>query len=127
MLDIKNIPTNPGCYLFKNKKGNIIYIGKAKNLKKRVKSYFQKKDLDIKTKAMIGHVGHADFIVTENEIEALILEDTLIKKYQPHYNIRLKDAKTHSYILLTNEEFPRVLISRDKKRNLGYLCLLCNF
>jgi len=116
MLDIKNIPTNPGCYLFKNNKGNIIYIGKAKNLKKRVKSYFQKKDLDIKTKAMIGHVDHADFIVTENEIEALILEDTLIKKYQPHYNIRLKDAKTHSYILLTNEEFPRVLISRDKKR-----------
>ena len=67
MFDLKNIPINPGCYLLKNKKGNIIYIGKAKNLKKRVKTYFQKKNLDVKTIAMLSHVESADFIVTEND------------------------------------------------------------
>jgi len=115
MIEQKNIPNNPGCYLFKDKKDKVIYVGKAKNLKKRVKNYFQSKDLDIKTKNMINHADSIDFLVTDNEVEALILENNLIKKHQPRYNIRLKDAKSHSYILLTDEEFPRVLINRTKK------------
>ena len=115
MIDVKNIPNNPGCYLFKNKKDNIIYIGKAKNLNKRVKSYFQKKDFDIKTQSMISHINSVDFLATRNEIEAILLENTLIKKHQPHYNIRLKDAKSHSYLLLTNEEYPRIILDRWKK------------
>jgi len=115
MIELKNIPNNPGCYLFKNEKGNIIYIGKAKDLKKRVKSYFQKKDLDVKTQSMISHVKSVDFLVTSNEVEAFILENNLIKKHQPHYNISLKDDKSHSYILLTNEEYPRAVLDRRKR------------
>jgi excinuclease ABC subunit C len=114
MLDLKKIPTNPGCYLFKDSKARIIYVGKAKNLKKRINSYFQKKNLDLKTQSMISHIKNFDFIVTDNEVEALVLENTLIKKYQPKYNVRLKDAKSHSYIRITNEEFPRALIARRK-------------
>jgi len=117
MFDVNHLPNNPGCYLFKNEKDKIIYIGKAKNLKKRIKSYFQKNEQDIKTQAMISHVKSVDFVVTDTEIESLILENTLIKKHQPRYNIRLKDAKSHSYILLTNEEYPRILIDRRKTGN----------
>ena len=109
-----NLPNNPGCYLFKNSKDNIVYIGKAKNLKKRVKNYFQKIDLDPKTQAMSRYAESLDFVVTDSEEEAIILENTLIKKYQPKYNIRLKDAKSHSYLLLTNEEYPRLIIDRQK-------------
>ncbi len=114
MFSINHIPTNPGCYLFKDKNKRIVYIGKAKNLKKRVKSYQRTNDLDPKTQLMIKNIESVDFVITDNEIESLILENTLIKKYQPKYNIRLKDAKSHSYILLTNEEYPRVLIARRK-------------
>jgi len=114
MLDLKILPNDPGCYLFKDKNENVIYIGKAKNLKKRLKQYYQKNDFDIKTKSMLNFVSSVDFVATDNEVEALILENTLIKKHQPKYNIRLKDAKTHSYILLTDEEFPRVVIARRK-------------
>ena len=114
MLDLKILPNDPGCYLFKDKNENVIYIGKAKNLKKRLKQYYQKNDFDIKTKSMLNFVSSVDFVATDNEVEALILENTLIKKHQPKYNIRLKDAKTHSYILLTAEEFPRVVIARRK-------------
>jgi len=114
MLEIKNLPNEPGCYLFKDKNDKIIYVGKAKSLKKRVKSYFQKDDLDIKTQNMVKNIKSFDFVATDSEVEALILEDTLIKKHQPKYNIRLKDAKSHSYILLTDEEFPRAMIARRK-------------
>ena len=117
MLDINKLPNEPGCYLFKDIKENVIYIGKAKNLKKRVRSYFQKDDLDIKTQSMISHLDSIDFVATDSEVEALILEDNLIKKYQPKYNIRLKDAKSHSYILLTNEDYPRLIIARRKIGN----------
>ncbi len=114
MFNIENIPKNPGCYLFKDKKDKIIYVGKAKNLKNRLKTYQNKKDLDVKTQVMLSHVKTIDFVVTDNEVESLILENTLIKKHQPRYNIRLKDAKSHTYLLLTNDEFPRVLIDRGK-------------
>lgn len=114
MLGTINLPNEPGCYLFKDKNENVIYVGKAKNLKKRIKQYSQKNDFDIKTQSMLDYVKSLDFVATDNEVEALILENTLIKKHQPKYNIRLKDAKTHSYILLTEEEYPRVLIARRK-------------
>jgi excinuclease ABC subunit C len=107
-----NIPNNPGCYLFKDKKNNIIYIGKAKNLKKRVKSYFQKTDLDLKTEILVDHVHSLDFIATDNEVEAIILESNLIKKHTPKYNINLKDSKRFAYIQLTADDFPRILVAR---------------
>lgn len=112
MFNINNFPTDPGCYLFKDQKRNVIYVGKAKNLKKRIKNYAQKKNLDLKTLMMLEQAKTIDFIITDNEVESLVLENTLIKKYQPRYNIRLKDAKSHSYILITNDEFPRMVIDR---------------
>ena len=114
MLSSLNLPNEPGCYLFKDKNNKIIYVGKAKNLKKRIKQYYQKNDFDIKTRSMLNFVKSIDFVATDNEVEALILENTLIKKHQPKYNIRMKDAKTHSFVLLTEEKFPRVLIARQK-------------
>lgn len=115
MFDIKSLPQYPGCYLFKNKDNKVIYVGKAKNLHKRVNSYFKKNNIDIKTQAMLKHVKNLDFVVTDNEVEALVLENTLIKKHKPHYNVRLKDAKSHSYICLSDEKFPRIFIDRMKK------------
>jgi excinuclease ABC subunit C len=111
----KNLPTNPGCYLFLDKSKKIIYIGKAKNLKRRVSSYFNKKDLDSKTKAMLSHAKEIDFIATNSEVEAMILESNLIKKHKPKYNIDLKDSKSFAYIELTKEEFPRIAIARSQK------------
>ena len=109
-----NLPTDPGCYLFKDKNSKIIYVGKAKNLRKRVKSYVQKNDLDAKTQSLIKRVESVEYIATDNEVEAFILENTLVKKYQPKYNIDLKDAKSYAFIQLTDEEFPRVLLARKK-------------
>ncbi len=113
-MDLENIAHEPGCYLFKDGGGRIIYVGKAKDIAKRVSSYFQKKDLDPKTQALVDNISSLDFIITQNEIEALILESNLIKKHQPKYNIDLKDSKRYAYILLTQEEFPRLLIARSK-------------
>lgn len=110
-----SLPNNPGCYLFLNKSKKIIYIGKAKNLKRRVSSYFNKKDLDSKTKAMLSHAKEIDFIATNSEVEAMVLESNLIKKQKPKYNIDLKDSKSFAYIELTKEEFPRLSIARSQK------------
>jgi len=115
MLDIDLIPTDSGCYLFKDKTGKVIYVGKAKNLRKRVANYNRINNLDAKTKYLINNVDSIDYVVTDNEIEAFILENTLIKKFQPKYNIDFKDAKNYAYIKLTDEIYPRILISRDKK------------
>jgi excinuclease ABC subunit C len=112
MIDLLNVPSNPGCYLFKDKRNNIIYVGKAKNLKKRVKSYFQKTDLDPKTEILVGQIHSMDFIATDNEVEAIILESNLIKKHVPKYNIDLKDSKRFAYIQLTADDFPRILVAR---------------
>lgn len=109
-----NLPENPGCYLFLDKSKKIIYIGKAKNLKKRVTSYFTKKDHDSKTQALVEHINEIDFIATNTEVEALLLENNLIKKNKPKYNIHLKDSKSFAFIELTNEEFPRLLIARTE-------------
>ncbi len=109
------IPEKPGCYLFSNSRGTILYVGKAKNLKKRVKSYFVRKGLDIKTTRLVAKIRSIDFIVTDNEVEALILENSIIKKNQPKYNIDLKDSKNFAYIKITDDKFPRITIARSKE------------
>jgi excinuclease ABC subunit C len=115
MFNITKAPTNPGCYLFRDSTKTILYVGKAKNLRKRVTSYIQKKDLDPKTLSLVRNIDSVDYIVTDTEVEAFLLENTLIKKHQPKYNINLKDAKTYAFIELTNEEYPRLVIARRKQ------------
>lgn len=115
MLDLSGIPDNPGCYIFSGDSGKIIYIGKARSLKKRVRSYFQNKDLDPKTQSLVEKINGVDFIVTDTEFEALVLENTLIKKHRPRYNINLKDSRKYAYIRLTEEPFPRLLVARSKQ------------
>ncbi len=113
---LANLPPNPGCYLFKNKPGKIIYIGKAKNLKKRICSYFQKELIDLKTKRLVAEIADVDFIVTDSELEALLLEAKLIKENQPKYNMELKGGVRYAYIKITNEQFPRLETTRLVKR-----------
>ncbi len=114
---ISNLPEKPGCYLFLDEAGNIIYIGKAKNLKKRVSSYFSSQKKDAKTEALKNHIKRVDFIVTDNEMEALILENSIIKKNQPKYNINLKDAKNFAYIKISEEKFPTISTTRKKNKH----------
>ena len=97
----------------KDEKENIIYIGKAKSLKKRVLSYFNKSIKDTKTTALVEHIADFDYILTENEVEALILEAEMIRKHKPHYNILLKDQKSFPFVAITNEHFPRVIKARN--------------
>ena len=113
MIEIATLPHAPGCYLFRGAGGTILYIGKAKDLKKRVSSYFRKRDLDPKTRLMVEAAEDLDYIVTKNEVDALILENSLIKKHQPRYNIDLKDAKAYAYLQLTDEPFPAIRIARN--------------
>ncbi len=120
MIDLKSIPNEPGCYIYKDKHNNIIYVGKAKNLKKRVSSYFQKKDLDAKTGMLVSNIASVDYIITKSEVDAFILESNLVKQHQPKYNIDLKDGKRYAYIELTKEDFPRVLYARDRKDDAVY-------
>lgn len=112
---LKLIPEAPGCYLYKDIENNIIYVGKAKNLKRRVNSYFNRIQTG-KTKALVDQINDFEYIVTNSEIESLILEISLIKKYSPKYNILLKDDKTYPYIVLTNDKYPSLKIVRSKKR-----------
>ncbi|WEK82100.1 MAG: excinuclease ABC subunit C [Candidatus Phytoplasma pruni] len=110
---IKNLPNEPGCYLFQNEKQEVIYVGKAKNLKKRVKSYFTGSH-NKKTSVLVLEIVDFSYILTNNELEALILEANLIKSYSPKYNFKLMDDKTYPYIEITNEKHPRLIISRYK-------------
>ncbi|MBT5021739.1 excinuclease ABC subunit C [Candidatus Woesearchaeota archaeon] len=114
---LANLPKNPGCYLFKDNSKKIIYIGKAKNIKKRVSSYFQKKHDDKKTLVLVTKIAHIDFVITDSEVEALLLENNLIKKHKPKYNIDLKDSKRYAFIQITDEEFPRILLARTRSPN----------
>lgn len=114
MIDLEVLPHLPGCYLFKNETGTVLYVGKAKDLKKRVSSYFQKRDHDPKTELLVRAIRDLDFIVTNTEVEALLLENTLIKKHWPHYNIALKDSKRYAGIQLTEDRFPRLRIARKR-------------
>ena len=107
----RSLPDNPGCYLMKDKNDEVIYVGKAKNLKRRVTSYFLP-NRDLKTTCLVEKIDHIDYIITGNEYEALILENNLIKKYTPHYNILLKDGKSYPVIKITNEDFPRIYKTR---------------
>lgn len=110
---LSNLPNKPGIYQFKNDEGKILYVGKAKNLRSRVRQYFHKsRGLDAKTETMISKAADVEIIVTDSEVEALILEATLIKKFKPRYNIFLKDDKSFPYIVITNEPFPRVFVTR---------------
>lgn len=120
MLSITHLPHKPGCYLFKNSQGIILYIGKAKDLKKRVSNYQKQNNLDPKTRQLVKHIHEVEFIVTDNEMEAYLLENTLIKKHQPKYNINLKDAKSYSYLRITDEPFPRIVIARRKTEKGSY-------
>ena len=113
-IDLSTLPELPGCYLYTDADGTVIYVGKARNLRRRVSSYFSRRDLDPKTAALVSHVARIDFIVTNSEVEALILENTLIKEHWPRYNIRLKDSSTYAYILRTDEPCPRLVIARKK-------------
>ena len=113
--DISDVPHSPGCYLYKDREGTIIYVGKAKDLKRRVSSYFQKKDHDPKTRKLVETIDSFEYIVTATDEEAYLLENTLIKRHQPKYNIDLRDAKSYAYIELTKEKFPRIGIARSKK------------
>ena len=115
---LKQLPDRPGVYLMKDEVEEIIYVGKAKSLRKRVRSYFRKGNHTFKTKILLTHIKDFDYIVTDTEVEAYILEANLIKKYQPVYNIRLKDDKTYPYIKVTvNEDFPRIFKSRILKND----------
>lgn len=115
MIFNKEIPTNPGVYLMKQNK-KVIYVGKAKNLLKRISSYFNREHTDDKTKELVKNIDDLDFIICNSEIDALLLENNLIKKFSPKYNINLKDQKTYPYILITNELFPKISIIRTTKK-----------
>ena len=114
---LKLLPDLPGCYLYYNDKGEIIYVGKAKNLKRRVKSYFNKTPDSPKLIALVPKIEKLEYIITNTEVEALILENNLIKKHKPRYNVLLKDDKKYPYFLITNEDYPRILIERKKNMN----------
>ena len=115
---LATLPTNPGVYLMKDKDGNVIYVGKAINLKNRVRSYFRTQPKEaVKTRALVRHIEDLEYIIVDNETEALVLECNLIKKYRPKYNISLKDGKTYPYVRITNEEYPRIFITRQVVRD----------
>ncbi|MDN5868658.1 MAG: GIY-YIG nuclease family protein, partial [Candidatus Nitrosocosmicus sp.] len=116
-------PHNPGVYIMKDDKENIIYIGKAKDLDKRIKSYFSKKIqntqyVNWKTRALVNKIKRIDYIITDNEIEAYLLESNLIKKYRPIFNIELKDQQRYTYLKITDEKFPRLLVTRRNRNGL---------
>ncbi|MBQ4504052.1 MAG: GIY-YIG nuclease family protein, partial [Firmicutes bacterium] len=117
--NLKTLPDKPGVYLHKNNVGEVIYVGKAVSLKNRVRQYFQSPDrLLPKVRAMVSHIEEFEYITTDTEMEALILECNLIKKYAPKYNVLLRDDKTYPYIKVTlEEEYPRVMFSRRAKKD----------
>jgi excinuclease ABC subunit C len=111
---LKTLPDKPGVYQHFDKEGRILYIGKAKSLKKRVASYFTKGHLNMRTRVMVRKIADIQTIVTETELDALLLENTLIKERQPRYNVNLKDDKTYPWIVIKNERFPRIFPTRTK-------------
>ena len=115
---LQKLPLSPGVYIMKDKFGNIIYIGKAKRLKNRVSQYFLNKNHTDKVKSMVSQVADFDYILTNSELDALVLECNLIKKHQPFYNILLKDGKSYPYIKLDlGEDFPKLEVVRKIKRD----------
>jgi len=111
------LPLCPGVYIMRDKRGKVIYVGKSRKLKNRVSQYFQNSEKNVKTARMVAQVQDFDWYVCDNEMEALSLENTLIKQYTPKYNIRLKDAKSYPYIKLTAEEYPRLVFTRRREND----------
>ena len=114
---LKLVPTLSGCYIYYNNQNEVIYVGKAKNLKRRVYSYFHKKHDSVKVSLLVSQIEKMEYIITDSEVEALILESHLIKKYKPKYNVLLKDDKKYPYFLITDEKYPRISIVRKKNMN----------
>ena len=112
-LHIKTLPNQPGVYQYFDKEGEILYVGKAKNLKKRVSSYFNKNHDNGKTRVLVKKIASIEHIVVNTETDALLLENNLIKKYQPRYNVLLKDDKTYPWICIKKERFPRIFLTRN--------------
>src|SRR5688500_54541 len=110
---LKSLPVAAGIYLHKNADGKILYVGKAKNLRNRVRQYFQSsRNQDAKTRELVKRIADFEFIVVDNEVEALVLESNLIKKHKPRFNVLLKDDKSYPHLKMTNEPFPKVVITR---------------
>ena len=124
---LKLLPDRPGVYIFRDAAGKIIYIGKALSLKNRVRSYFQARaSQPPKTRLMVERIADLDYIVTDSEVEALILEQNLIKENRPYYNVLLKDDKSYPYLKVTLEEtFPRVMITRRHVKDGSRYLALC--
>lgn len=115
---LKNLPRQPGVYIMKDPQKNIIYVGKSKCLKNRVSQYFHSNQPNMKVQAMVDNIADFEYIVTDTELEALVLECNLIKKHKPYYNILLKDGKQYPYIkVTTSEEFPRILLARKQEKD----------
>ncbi len=114
---LPTLPESAGCYKYFNREGEIIYVGKAKNLRRRVSSYFHKDHLDRKTRHLVRQIYRIEYVLVDTEFDALILENTLIKEHQPRYNILLKDGKTYPEIIVTREAFPRVFMARQAPRD----------
>src|SRR5690606_10422746 len=108
------IPQNPGIYKYYSADNELIYVGKAKNIRKRVSSYFNKTQQNFKTHELVRRIHRIEFTIVNSEQDAFLLENSLIKEFQPHYNINLKDDKTYPYIVIRNEHFPRVFLTRKK-------------
>ena len=113
-LKVSLLPDCPGVYRYLNKDGVIIYVGKAKNLKRRVSSYFNREHTVYRTSVLVKHIHDLQYTVVNTEEEALDLENSLIKEFQPHYNVLLKDDKSYPWICVTKELYPRIFITRDK-------------
>ena len=111
-IQLKTLPPNPGVYQFYDENDTVIYVGKAKNLKKRVSSYFNKTHDNSRTRLLVKKIVRHEHIIVPTEVDALLLENNLIKKYQPKYNVLLKDDKTYPWICIKKERFPRVFSTR---------------
>src|SRR5690606_30081916 len=111
---IKSLPAQPGIYKYFDQKNELIYVGKAKNIRKRVSSYFTKTFTSYKTHELVKRIHHIEFTIVDSEQDAFLLENSLIKQFQPKFNINLKDDKTYPYIVIRNEPFPRIYLTRNK-------------
>lgn len=116
---VSNLPDSPGCYQYLNESGTIIYVGKAKNLKRRVSSYFNKEQQTLKTKLLVAKIADIRYVVVKSEADALLLENNLIKKHKPRYNVLLKDDKTYPSICITNDYFPKIFKTRKIVKGAG--------
>ncbi|MBM2841407.1 MAG: excinuclease subunit [Bacteroidetes bacterium] len=115
---LESLPNGPGVYQHKDAEGKVLYVGKAKNLRSRVRQYFQKsRVVEPRIDSMLSKATDLEIIVTDNEVEALILEANLIKKLKPRYNVNLKDDKSYPYIVITNEPYPRVFVTRQIRKD----------